>query len=201
MEQFGGRAVPESDLYALGATLIHLLTGTAPADLPQRNLQIQFAERISSSPSMVSWLQRLSTPALERRFSTARLALVALESGLCSVTLVNNSGQGGLFDSSVPIPNEIKGWNWGAFLLSPLWPFTHRVWIGLLAWVPLVGFWTAIALGVKGNEWAWKSRRWQSIEQFKAHQKRWAIAGIVLGVSVNLIFWHIGILLLLSILI
>lgn len=38
MEQFGGRAVPASDLYALGATLIHLLTGTAPADLPQRDL-------------------------------------------------------------------------------------------------------------------------------------------------------------------
>ena len=36
MEQFGGRAVPASDLYALGATLVHLLTGIAPADLPQK---------------------------------------------------------------------------------------------------------------------------------------------------------------------
>ncbi len=215
MEQFGGRAVPESDLYALGATLIHLLTGTAPADLPSQNLQIQFAQRVSSSPNMVCWLQQLSQPALERRFKTARLALVALESVITeqsrcpsasfspasSSTLVNNSGQGGLFDPSVPIPNEIKGWNWGAFFLSPLWPFTHRVWIGLLAWVPVLGFWIAIALGVKGNEWAWKSRKWQNIEQFKAHQRRWALAGIVLGISVNLIVWHIGILLLLSILV
>lgn len=198
MEQFGGRAVPESDLYALGATLIHLLTGTAPADLPSQNLQIQFAERVSSSPSMVCWLQQLSEPALEKRFSTARLALVALESGM---TEVNSSGQGGLFDPSVPIPNEIKGWNWGAFFLSPFWPFSNRVWIGLLAGVPVVGFWMAIALGVKGNEWAWKSRRWQSIEQFKTHQRRWAITGIVLGISVNLIFWHIVLLLLLSILV
>ena len=207
IEQFGGRAVPESDLYALGATLIHLLTGTAPADLPQQNLQIQFAERVSSSPSMVCWLQHLSEPALERRCSTARLALVALESGnedRCPSALiapVNNSGQGGLFTSAVPIPNEIKGWNWGAFLLSPLWTFNNQVWIGLLAWVPVIGFWMAIALGVKGNEWAWKSRRWQSIEQFKVHQRRWAIVGIVLGISVNLIFWHLGILLLLSILV
>ena len=28
-----------------------------------------------------------------------------------------------------------------------------------------------IALGAKGNEWAWRSRRWRSIEQFKAHQR------------------------------
>ena len=39
-------------------------------------------------------------------------------------------------------------------------------------------------LGVKGNEWAWKSRRWASIEQFKTHQKNWTIAGlIVLGIA------------------
>lgn len=212
MEQFGGRAVPASDLYALGATLIHLLTGVVPADLPQQNLQIQFADRVSSSPSMVGWLQQLSEPALERRFSSARLALVALESGITlnssteisllqQSTLVNNSGQGGLFNSSVPVPEEIKGWNWGAFLLAPFWLLSNRVWIGLLTWVPVVGFWVAIALGVKGNEWAWKSRRWQSIDSFKTHQKRWAIAGIVLGISVNLIVWNIGILLLLSTLI
>jgi hypothetical protein len=114
---------------------------------------------------------------------------------------VNNSGQGGLFDSLVPVPEEIKGWNWGAFLLAPFWLLPNRVWIGLLTWVPVVGFWVAIALGVKGNEWAWKSRRWQSIDQFKTHQRRWAIAGIVLGISVNLIVWNIGILLLLSLLI
>lgn len=178
MEQFGGRAVPASDLYALGATLIHLLTGVVPADLPQQNLQIQFADRVSSSPSMVGWLQQLSEPALERRFSSARLALVALESGITlnssteisllqQSTLVNNSGQGGLFNSSVPVPEEIKGWNWGAFLLAPFWLLSNRVWIGLLTWVPVVGFWVAIALGVKGNEWAWKSRRWQSIDSFK----------------------------------
>jgi serine/threonine protein kinase len=196
MEQFGGRAVPASDLYALGATLIHLLTGIMPADLPQRNFQLQFADRVSSSPSLVWWLQQLSEP-VERRFSTARIALLALESGIS----VNNSGQGGLFDLSVPVPEEIKGWNWGAFLLSPFWVLSNRVWIGVLTYVPIGGFWIAIALGIKGNEWAWKSRKWESIEQFKKHQKNWAIAGIVLGISVNLIVWNILILLLLSILV
>ena len=32
IEQFGGRAVAASDIYALGTTLIHLLTGIPPAD-------------------------------------------------------------------------------------------------------------------------------------------------------------------------
>jgi serine/threonine-protein kinase len=38
----------------------------------------------------------------------------------------------------------------------------------------------AIILGVKGNEWAWKSRRWRSVKEFKRHQRLWAIAGFLI---------------------
>ena len=68
-EQFIGRAVPASDLYALGATLIHLLTGTAPADLPKHQFYIQFTDRVSLSPSFVHWVEQLTAPALERRLA------------------------------------------------------------------------------------------------------------------------------------
>lgn len=202
IEQFSGKAVPASDLYALGATLIHLLTGIMPADLPQQNLQIQFPD-IGLSLATTSWLSRLVEPAVEKRFATAKLALESLESGavLPQLSIINNSGQGRLFDSTIPVPAEIKVWNWGAFLLSPLWLVSNRVWIGMLAWIPIVGFWMAIALGAKGNEWAWKSRHWQSIEQFQTHQRKWAIAGIIFGISVNLVVWNLGILYLLSTLI
>jgi serine/threonine protein kinase len=77
-EQLWGRAVAASDLYALGATLIHLLTGTAPADLPQDNLRIQFADRVQLSSGFVDWLEQLTEPAPERRYSTARQALESL---------------------------------------------------------------------------------------------------------------------------
>jgi serine/threonine protein kinase len=81
MEQFGGRAVPASDLYALGATLIHLLTGTPPADLPHIDLRIQFADRISINPQFVRWIEKLTEPDATKRFATAREALEALQFG------------------------------------------------------------------------------------------------------------------------
>lgn len=87
----------------------------------------------------------------------------------------NTSGQG----NSAPVPPEIKGWNWGAFGLAFFWSISHNVWIGLLSIIPYLGLIMAIVLGVKGNEWAWQSRRWESVEQFKAHQRSWAIATLV----------------------
>jgi hypothetical protein len=88
------------------------------------------------------------------------------------------------------VPPAIKGWNWGAFLLALLWSIDHRVWIGLLCIIPYVGFVMAIVLGVKGNEWAWKSRSWSSIEQFKARQRTWAVVGIIIFI----IFFILGLL-------
>lgn len=79
IEQFGGRTVPASDLYSLGATLIHLLTGTAPADLPQDKFRIQFNHVVSVSPSLVAWIEKLTDPDVKQRFSTARQALTALK--------------------------------------------------------------------------------------------------------------------------
>ncbi|MEQ9368608.1 MAG: serine/threonine-protein kinase [Coleofasciculus chthonoplastes F3-SA18-01] len=86
LEQFWGRAVAASDLYALGATLIHLLTGIAPADLPQTEGQIQFRDflrdscdsRLSLNSQFISWIEQMTELSLERRFSTAQEAREAL---------------------------------------------------------------------------------------------------------------------------
>lgn len=78
IEQFGGRAVPASDLYALGATLIHLLTGTAPADLPQRYLKVQWRDRVNLTPAFADWIDQLAHPDVEQRFQTAAEAIERL---------------------------------------------------------------------------------------------------------------------------
>ncbi|MBE9053885.1 serine/threonine protein kinase [Nostocales cyanobacterium LEGE 11386] len=78
-EQFGGRTVPASDLYSLGATLIYLVTGTHPADLPQHDFRIQFESVIDLSPGLTRWLKWLTEPSVERRPSSAVEALKALD--------------------------------------------------------------------------------------------------------------------------
>lgn len=79
IEQFAGRAEPASDLYALGATLIHLLTGRAPADLPYRNSRIEFANLVSVDLGFINWVGKLTEPNIADRISTASYAIAALK--------------------------------------------------------------------------------------------------------------------------
>jgi serine/threonine protein kinase len=77
-EQFLGRPVPASDLYGLGATLVHLLSRQHPADLPSEEGCLRFQEFVNVSPTLLQWLETLLQPAPENRFASARLALDAL---------------------------------------------------------------------------------------------------------------------------
>ncbi|WP_017297116.1 serine/threonine protein kinase [Nodosilinea nodulosa] len=77
-EQFRGQAVPATDLYSLGATLLFLLTHQSPADLPQERLRINFRPYISVSKSFADWLDQLLDPLVEDRFASAQVALAAL---------------------------------------------------------------------------------------------------------------------------
>jgi serine/threonine protein kinase len=79
-EQFGGRATPGSDLYSLGATLIYLVTGQHPADLPQKNLRIEFEpSAYNLSSAFKQWLQKMVEPSLEERFAAVQQALEELQ--------------------------------------------------------------------------------------------------------------------------
>lgn len=77
------------------------------------------------------------------------------------------------------VPEEIKGWNWGAFLLNWIWGIGNSTFIALLMFVPLVNFVMVFVLGAKGNEWAWRNRTWRDVEHFKSTQKKWRNAGLI----------------------
>ena len=104
----------------------------------------------------------------------------------CGTAINQSSNQDTIIvgqNDSVNIPKEIRGWNWGGFLLSWIWGIGNNVWIALLALIPYVGIVMAIILGIKGNEWAWQKKKWDSIETFKKTQRTWANwgAGVFFG--------------------
>lgn len=78
-EQFQGQALPATDLYGLGATLLFLLTHRSPADLPTDRLKISFRKRVHISEQFADWLEKMLEPDAEDRFVSAASALAALQ--------------------------------------------------------------------------------------------------------------------------
>jgi len=73
------------------------------------------------------------------------------------------------------IPDGIKGWSWGAFLFNWVWGIFNGTWIALLTLIPFVGFIMAIVLGIKGREWAWQNKKWESVDHFQRVQRLWSV--------------------------
>ena len=91
----------------------------------------------------------------------------------------NTSGQG----ASAVVPSEIDRWNWGAFLLNWIWGIGNNTLIALLMFVPLVNMVMVIVLGVKGSAWAWRNKKWDSVEQFQRVQRSWAKWGLIVWLA------------------
>ena len=115
----------------------------------------------------------------------------------------NNSGAGP--DSHVP-DVVAKRFNWGVFFLTWIWGLGNKSFITffifattLVSWVPFIGFLAPLAFciwcGIKGNEWAWQNKHFNSVNEFHEIQRKWAIAGIASFV----IFWVIILAIILSI--
>src|SRR6266481_5152164 len=74
-EQLGGTVDATSDLYALGATLLHAATGKPPSEL----LAGDFSLRVPAGIPLRDLIVRLVQPRRDRRLRNAEAALAALE--------------------------------------------------------------------------------------------------------------------------
>jgi len=78
-EQLGGTVDATSDLYALGATLLHGLTGVPPSDLLVDGMELKFDHALTgASAELRAFLERLAAPRRSHRFPSAAEALEAL---------------------------------------------------------------------------------------------------------------------------
>ena len=76
-EQFCGQAVPASDLYGLGATLVHLLARKPPAEMVHTGTRLRFEPYLQNTGALHDWLSALLAPVASR-FASAYLAKKAL---------------------------------------------------------------------------------------------------------------------------
>ncbi|MFU8807368.1 MAG: serine/threonine protein kinase, partial [Bradymonadaceae bacterium] len=79
-EQFTGRSLLATDLYSLGATIIHLASHRHPSELPREGLTLCFSSLVQLTPEFTRYLEILADPMAEDRFSNAKEALYWLES-------------------------------------------------------------------------------------------------------------------------
>ena len=78
-EQYSSQVKPATDIYALGATLLFLVTHRAPDELPQNRLKIEFRDRVNLSPELAEVLEKMLEPFIEDRFQSAREVLEVLK--------------------------------------------------------------------------------------------------------------------------
>jgi hypothetical protein len=71
-EQYMGQASPASDLYSLGATFLHLLTGRPPRDFMTDEGRIQVPDPLPGDPRLGAVISRLLRPSPAERFQSAR---------------------------------------------------------------------------------------------------------------------------------
>lgn len=61
-----------------------------------------------------------------------------------------------------------------------IWGIRFKTYRALWVLVPFANLVMPFVLGAKGNEWAWQSNHWNSVDEFKQSQRRWSFAALLI---------------------
>ncbi len=88
-EQLMGRANQTTDLYGLGATLVHLATGHHPSMIPEERARLKWRPYATLAPGLADFVDRLLEPIWEDRPANAEEALDLLKQGAAGPLTTN----------------------------------------------------------------------------------------------------------------
>jgi tRNA A-37 threonylcarbamoyl transferase component Bud32 len=135
------------DLNSLGTTLVLLINDT------QKNCS-EISVGKTWTTDFAQWVNELASPTTS--FSSSKVALSEfLKLKVISKPVfskqkaeTNLSSQDGLQlnDSTCNTEFNVQQWNWGAFLLGPVWALGNQVWIGTIGFVPILLLGTAFLI-------------------------------------------------------
>lgn len=156
-EQYMGQATPASDLYSLGATFLHLLTGRPPREFMTADGRIAVPASLPGDPLVATILARLLEPSPADRFASAvavRQALLSRSASLRPMTAVSAARQALVAPLLAPVPRPFDGETRALFdRLAPtsmeLMDSTTKPGdeTGLMDWL-FLGFFSLVTVGI-----------------------------------------------------
>lgn len=196
-EQFGGRAVPASDLYSLGATLIALITKQHPADLPQKDLQLEFEQFTQLTPGFTNWLKWMTHPSLDRRPASVQIAKEVIEKPQQIHKYSLPLRQGKTVDTFSLFGNAIGRSTWmvtlsvgacapiySTFIIPVQGTIIEALFIGIFLGL-LLGLGNGIIVGIVTRLWFFP------LTNPKLHRQVLTVISIVLCTSTSIVFFRI----------
>lgn len=112
-EQFQGRAMPGSDVYAVGATAMSLITGREPEELPHKGLAIDVRAALAGShlrPALIDALSTMLDPDPDRRPSSLAPVVAQLDAPPPRVEPVASAPWKTAPPTDQPFANWDKSW-------------------------------------------------------------------------------------------
>ena len=185
-EQLVGQGGPASDLYALGATLLHVVTGRPPSEFPFDSGRIEVPDNLPIDASLARLIEALLRPAPRDRPRSAAAARRILAGPTAHDASANDgsramvtgrptphgvgaykrptitSGDGPRFVDMGEPPRDPRGEFGDVYrnLMHPLFP-ARPLWGGgaQAGWIGFAGFVAVVTLGVAPAMYVWATRK------------------------------------------